>query len=289
MINMSDHITIAESDKCREPTLVEMIGARMSKKMRNSPLRSWLKSAYHAALNLQTGGKGLKCSLPEGESVRVLPAYRYVSWNLDEYRAFKSNLQAGHTAFDVGANVGCYSLLFGQWVGSSGKVFAFEPAPETFAALSRHVALNSLNDVVTPVNTAVSNESSSVDFLALNTLGMSRLLSQSEQAEASQVIRVPVISIDEFCAQESVLPDLIKIDVEGFELSVLRGARETIKACRDRLALFVEMHPTTWHEIGLSKEDIINELDAQNLRAVPLRPCEDMWAIEGECLRLVTK
>jgi len=286
---MSDRITIAESDRCREPTLIEMIGTSLSKKMRSSPLRSWLKSAYHAALNLQTGGKGLKCSLPEGESVRILPAYRYVSWNLDEYRAFKSNLQPGHTAFDVGANVGCYSLLFGQWVGSSGKVFAFEPAPETFAALSRHVALNSLSDVVTPVNTAVSDESSNVDFLALDTLGMSRLLVQSERAEASQVIRVPAISIDEFCAQEHVLPDLIKIDVEGFELSVLRGARETIKACRGRLALFVEMHPTTWREIGLSKEDIINELDAQNLRAVPLRSCEDMWAIEGECLRLVAK
>jgi hypothetical protein len=118
---------------------------------------------------------------------------------------------------------------------------------------------------------------------------MSRLLVQSEQAEASRVIQVPAISIDEFCAREKVLPDLIKIDVEGFELSVLRGARETIKACQGRLALFVEMHPTTWREIGLSKEDIINELDAQNLRAVPLRSCENMWAIEGECLRLVAK
>jgi hypothetical protein len=49
------------------------------------------------------------------------------------------------------------------------------------------------------------------------------------------------------------------------------------------------MHPTTWRETGLSKEDIINELDAQNLRAVSLRSCEDMWAIEGECLRLVAK
>ncbi|MGA9771236.1 MAG: FkbM family methyltransferase [Blastocatellia bacterium] len=286
---MSDQITIAESDKCREQTLIETIGANVSRKMRGSPLRTWLKSAYHAALNLQTGGKGLKCMLPEGESVRILPAYRYVSWNLDEYRAFKSNLKAGHIVFDVGANVGCYSLLFGQWVGSSGKVYAFEPSPETFAALSRHVALNSLEDVLLPVNTAISDESSSVDFLALDTLGMSRMLVQNEQAEASQVIRVPAISIDEFCARERVLPDLIKIDVEGFELSVLRGARETIRDCRSRLALFVEMHPTTWREIGLSKADIIDELDAQNLRAVPLRPCEDMWAIEGECLRLVAK
>lgn len=269
--------------------MIETLGASLSKKMSNSPLRSWLKSAYHTALNIQTGGKGLKCRLPEGEQVRILPAYRYVSWNLDEYKAFKSSLQAGHTALDVGANVGCYSLLFGQWVGSTGKVFAFEPAPETFKALSSHVALNSLDGVMIPVNKAVSDESSSVDFLALNTLGMSRLLVQNERAEASQVIRVPAVSIDEFCAREKVLPNLIKIDVEGFELSVLRGARETIKACRDRLALFVEMHPTTWREIGLSKEEIIGELDAQKLRAVPLRPCEDMWAIEGECLRLTAK
>ena len=286
---MSDPITIAESDKCRKPTLIEMIGASVSKKMRGSPLRSLLKSAYHAALKMQTGGKGLKCSLPEGESVRILPAYRYVSWNFDEYRAFKSNLREGHTALDVGANVGCYALLFGQWVGPSGKVFAFEPSPETFAALTRHVALNSLDKIVTTVNAAVSDQSSALDFLALDTVGMSRLLLRGEQADASQVIRVPATSIDEFCQREGVLPNLVKIDVEGFELSVLRGARETIKACGERLALFVEMHPTTWREIGLSKEDLIAELDAQNLRAVPLRPCENMWAIEGECLRLVPK
>jgi FkbM family methyltransferase len=208
---------------------------------------------------------------------------------MDEYRAFKAHLRPGHTALDVGANVGCYSMLFGQWVGPAGKVFAFEPAPETFAALSEHIALNSLKGIATPINAAVCDESSEMNFLALDTLGMSRLATDGEQAEGSRVIRVPATSIDEFCERENLSPDLIKIDVEGFELSVLRGARETIKARRDKLALFVEMHPTTWREIGLSKEDLIAELDRQGLRAVALRPCEDMWAIEGECLRLTPK
>src|ERR1044072_7847244 len=199
---MSDPITIAESDKCRKPTLIEMVGASVSRKMLASPLRSLLKSVYHAALNMQAGGKGLKCSLPEGESVRILPAYRYVSWNLDEYRAFKSALRVGHTALDIGANVGCYALLFGKGVGPSGKVFAFEPAPETFAALSHHVALNSLEKTVNPVNAAVSDRSSALDFLALDTVGMSRLLLPDEQADPSRIIRVPATRVDEFCGRE---------------------------------------------------------------------------------------
>ena len=69
----------------------------------------------------------------------------------------------------------------------------------------------------------------------------------------------------------------------------MSGARETIKSLGKELALFVEIHPTTWREMGLSKDDLIDELDRQGLRALPLRDCDDMWSLEGECLRVVRK
>ncbi|HEX6910970.1 MAG TPA: FkbM family methyltransferase, partial [Longimicrobium sp.] len=76
------------------------------------------------------------------------------------------------------------------------------------------------------------------------------------------------------------------IDVEGWELEALRGARDTIARGGDGLALFVEMHPTAWRERGISPGEVRAELAAQGLRAVPLRPVADPWALEGECLRL---
>jgi FkbM family methyltransferase len=237
-------------------------------------------------LDLQTGGRGLECRLPGGESVRISPAYRYVSWNTDEYRAFKAVLGLGKVAFDIGANVGCYSILFGQWVGAEGKVFAFEPSPATFSGLERHIALNQLGGVVRPIHAAVSDESDTAEFLVLDNQGMSRLAVGVEGDTSPRAVRVPTVSVDEFCAREGVTPDLMKIDVEGFELAVLRGARETIRRAGARLALFVEMHPTTWAEIGTSKEEMTGELEAQDLEAEPPAGYKDMWSVEGICLRL---
>lgn len=284
---MNSQVAIAESEKCRKPTALEHLGARLGRGLGRLPMRPLLKRIYHGALNLQAGGGGLVCTLPEGETLKILPGCRYVSWNRDEYSAFKSALHPGATALDIGANVGCYSLLFGQWVGPSGKVFAFEPASETCRNLRRHVKLNHLDAIVTPVEAAVSDTNAAASFLNLDNQGMNRLAISSERAERSRVTQVATTTVDEFCKQAGILPDLIKIDVEGFELNVLRGARETIEAAGERLALFVEIHPTTWREIGLSKDDLIDELERQNLRAVSLRPAPDLWAVEGECLRIV--
>ena len=283
---MGERLTVAESEKFREPGLVERAGAVARRVVRGTRLRPLVKRAYHAMLDLQTGGRGLECRLPGGESVRIAPAYRYVSWNQDEYRAFKAALGPGQVAFDIGANVGCYSMLFGQWVGAAGKVYAFEPSPATFEGLERHIALNGLGGVVRAVRAAVSDESATADFLVLDNQGTSRLAAGAEGAASARAVRVPTVSVDEFCAREGVTPDLLKIDVEGFELAVLRGARETIRRAGPRLAVFVEMHPTTWAELGLSKDDMLAELEAQGLEAEPPDGCEDMWSVEGVCLRL---
>ena len=113
--------------------------------------------------------------------------------------------------------------------------------------------------------------------------GTGRLASTGEQGTE----RVETVTIDGFCAAHGIVPTLIKIDVEGFELEALRGARQTIARGGAGLALFVEMHPTVWRERGLSPNEVKAELRLQGLRAEPLREVDDPWALEGECLRLV--
>lgn len=286
---MTNRITTAESDKCRQPGLMEHVGQSFGATLSQSRLRGWLRRLYHGLLYLQSGGRGLECSLPDGETIRVLPAYRHMSWNLSEYSAFKRALNPGDIALDVGANAGGYALLFGQWVGKDGKVFAFEPAPETYSGLCRHIELNALARIVTPVRAAVSDNSVTAEFRAVGSHGMNRLVTSAEDASAASIVKVPTITLDQFCARENILPNLIKIDVEGFELAVLRGAREIIKACGKDMSLFIELHPTTWREIGITKEDVIEELDRQGLEATPLSAHEDMWAVEGECMRIQVK
>ncbi|MBV9108088.1 MAG: FkbM family methyltransferase [Gemmatimonadetes bacterium] len=271
---------VAHSHAYRRPTALEGLGARIGRLVPDGAVRRWLRAAYRAAVRLRTGGS-VTAHLPGGEAVRLLPEYRFVTWNPAEYEAFRAAATPGAVALDVGANVGAYTLLLAQWVRPGGRVYAFEPAPEAFGGLSEHLRLNGLADTVVPVRAAVAATSGTATLATDGLSGANRL------ADAPGGETVQTVTLDEFCAREGIIPSFLKIDVEGAELDVLRGARETIAKAGAALALFVEMHPTIWREMGIAAEDVQAELARQGLRAEPLRPVADPWALEGECLRLV--
>jgi FkbM family methyltransferase len=266
---------------------MERIAARLSSLALHPAVRRQLKRAYLRALGWQTRGRGLIASLPGGETVHVLPEYRFLSWNPDEYRAFRAALRPGMTALDIGANVGAYALLFGQWVGTKGTVFAFEPSDAVFEGLRRHIELNGLERIVTPVSSAVGAHSTRGRLVVGSTAGESRLASGGDDAE--RAVDVAVITVDDFCALYRVTPDVMKVDVEGAEFDVLRGARETIARLGDRLQIFVEFHPAMWRETGMSVDAARATLDALRLDVQPLVPGLDPWTTEGMCARLVPR
>lgn len=280
-MNADDRPKVADSASFRRVGAAEALGARLGRLVPDGAVRRRLKDAYHALLG--GAGKGVASTLPGGETVRVLPAYRFVTWNAAEYAAFRAAVRPGDTVLDVGANVGAYAMLFGRWVQPGGRVLAFEPSPEAHAGLVAHLRLNGLAGVVEARAEAVAGESGTLRFRSEGLHGTSRL------ADGASSIDVPAVSVDDLCAREGIDPALLKVDVEGAELDVLRGARETIARRGHALALFVEMHPTTWREMGLEAAEIRAELDRQHLRAVPLRDVPDPWALEGECLRLVPR
>jgi FkbM family methyltransferase len=269
----------------RQPGLVERLGRALSAIPMNATVRARLKRWYLAALTAQSGGKGLTATLRGGESIRVLPEHAHLGWNPDEYLAFRGAVRPGMTALDVGANAGAYALLLGQWVGPHGAVYAFEPAPDPFEGLVRHLALNGLDKVVHAERMAVGGSTTTAHLLVSSDPGESRLASASESSSAT--VDVPVTTVDDFCAARRLMPSFIKVDVEGAELEVLRGARETIRRCRSDLALFVELHPRVWPALGISRTDIAGELARQSLEAVSLLPGQDPWSVEGLCVRLV--
>jgi FkbM family methyltransferase len=277
---VDDRPQVAISDSYRRRSALEAAGARLGAVLREGPLRRALRTAYRAAIGLAGGGR-VEARLPGGETVRLLPEFRFVTWNPAEYEALRAAAAPGTVALDVGANVGGYALLLGQWVRPGGRVYAFEPAPDAFDGLSRHVRLNGLSDVVVPVRVAAAGATGTGRLAADGISGANRLTGEGDA--------VPTVTLDDFCAREGIRPTVIKIDVEGAELEVLRGARETIRAAGARLVLLVEMHPTVWRETGLSRDELEAELALQGLRAEPLRPVADPWALEGECLRLVRR
>lgn len=140
-------------------------------------------------------------------------------------------VRAGDVVFDVGANVGSYAVLAAKLVGASGRVIAFEPVPANVAMLRRHLALNAAAQVEV-VEAAVWDREGPLHFDARD----DRLMgSVSEQGR----LAVRGVTLDGVLAAGSPPPACVKIDVEGGEVEVLRGATEMM---RSGPVLFVATH-----------------------------------------------
>jgi FkbM family methyltransferase len=274
---------LGRSEAFRNPAWFERTAAALCGPFARSPLRTPLKRAYEAVLD-RLPGDHLVSRLPGGESVRLAAAHRQMTWNADEYRAFRADVSPGDVVLDVGANLGAYSLLFAQWVGPVGHVYAFEPAPEARRGLERHVRLNHYGDRVTVSAEALSAAPGVAQFRAAGLHGDNRIVAAGSGADNR--IDVRTTSIDEFCAMNRLAPTLIKVDVEGAELDVLKGARATIAARGVELRLYVEMHPRIWDSVGSSRAQLEHELDRQGLMPERIDGRPDIWALEGVCLRL---
>jgi len=146
-------------------------------------------------------------------------------------RAFVSwFLQPGMTALDLGAHQGCYTLLAAKRVGRAGKVVAFEPSPRERRALRLNLLLNWCDNVTVQATALGSEETEEVLHLVegLET-GCNSLRAPVLAGGTSRPVRVRVTRLDRWlCDHKVEHVDFIKLDVEGAELSVLRGAPELL-------------------------------------------------------------
>lgn len=156
--------------------------------------------------------------------------------------------QSGDTFFDIGAHYGWISIAAADCVGPSGRVIAFEPAPALLDVLTFHKRINRLRqvDVVPKAVSAVSGADIPL-FLVNGGLSFRNSLTTGDDdvpyllPQQKTGIQVPSISLDNFCLESGVIPDVIKIDVEGAELLVLYGAERTL--AEHSPALIIGVHP----------------------------------------------
>ena len=146
-------------------------------------------------------------------------------------------LQEGDVVIDAGANIGIFSLLASQKVGSTGKVFAFEPIQETQRVLRKNIEQNKCsNTQVIPY--ALGGSDTEVEFF----VDMNRLVKSSKFDvrihQYTDIEKVKQIKLDSFVENEQLKKiDFIKADIEGAEREFLKGAEFTIKKYRPRLAI----------------------------------------------------
>ncbi|WP_029214903.1 FkbM family methyltransferase [Kallotenue papyrolyticum] len=163
----------------------------------------------------------------------------------------ETNLRPGDVLYDIGANVGAYSLVAYAVTNGHCKIYAFEPSFSTFAALSRNILINRCSSAIIPLQIALSDTTELIDFYyssftpgtALHELADERGARASTCTLAGQQ-RLLSYRLDDLLEQFKLeTPNHIKLDVDGGELSVLRGAERTLAQPHLR-SLLVEIDET---------------------------------------------
>lgn len=141
-------------------------------------------------------------------------------------------LRSGMTFFDAGANQGFYTLLAAKRLGASGSVYAFEPAPGECQKLRRNVRFNGYRNVLIVPQALGDQEGMAQFYWFLGHEGSFSSLREpaTDVTSRRQLITVPITTLDRYIERNGIRAlDMLKIDVEGGELSVLRGGSNTLR------------------------------------------------------------
>lgn len=217
---------------------------------------SFLKDTAYSLLDLVTLKRGILRRI-NGMKVRFPPRWsRYFNreYEKDNYDFIKDHVKHGMHVIDIGAHIGLFSVCTSQLAGPTGKIVCFEPTPGTFEILKNTLKLNHCDNVI-PRREAVGSTAGKATFYVSDEIvgcNSNSLVQMNKSRQAGQ--DVMVTTVDDICRDHALKPGLIKIDVEGAELNVLKGAGRTMK--NERPIMIVGLHPVFIKKNGDSLTEI---------------------------------
>ncbi|MGQ0561316.1 MAG: FkbM family methyltransferase [Gemmatimonadota bacterium] len=261
--------------------------------LRPGPLRSFGRAVLHA-LERRRGapfvvaGSRLRFH-PDAQPHTIGPqSSAHGRQENEQLLRFAEAVRTGDLIADVGAFRGVYTVVAAARAGAAGHVVAFEPFAANTRYLHANLALNRLESRVTLVEKAVAATTGALTFYSAGENSANSLLRAAIEPHAGGDItelHVATTTLDSYFAALGRAPDLVKLDVEGAELSVLRGA-ETIVASAARI--MCELHPYAWGEAGHTGEDLRawlrargRELRAMTGEAVLEWQYGPVWLVRG--------
>jgi|694.fasta_scaffold44812_4 FkbM family methyltransferase len=165
--------------------------------------------------------RNLTIAVPSNE-ITILPSLIDGSYEFEEINYFLAQLEPNAVVLDIGANIGVFSLPIANHL-TQGFVYAFEPSSESARLLEQNALKNGLRNIEV-IEMAASSVTGQHHFLDSVVGGRRRLVEGREGRE------VAAIKIDDWIAEREVYIDAVKIDVEGWESSVLRGMPNLLKS-----------------------------------------------------------
>ena len=170
---------------------------------------------------------------------RYLNGYWVGHFELEIQNALKRELKAGDVVYDVGANAGFFTLITARLVGPTGRVIAFDPAPENCESIREQMELNGYSPYSSAVQKAVGGSPGRATFSFAASGSPMGHLGGAHKGERS--VEVEVTTLDA-TAEAHGPPTFIKLDVEGFEGEVLAGARKLLDSGPARPVWLIELH-----------------------------------------------
>jgi FkbM family methyltransferase len=179
-----------------------------------------------------------------GDDALITKLYYNRDWEKNVTYWFSKICERFGCIVDAGANIGVFSLLAAK-SNTSAVVYAFEPNPNNFLRLQKNISLNNLQERIFPFQSALGNSTGQIGFF---------LPADEQISDVSSVyqthtvffnnfdhheIKVPIMPLDSFCKERGIVPRVIKIDVELYELQVMEGMRSMLTEIRP--VLFCEI------------------------------------------------
>jgi FkbM family methyltransferase len=201
--------------------------------------------------------------------------YYGLGFEHSELSLVKQFVQKDDTFFDVGANIGVYTLLASQLTGEGGHVHSFEPLSDANELLRSNVRLNQCGNVtINPVAIGEENGEVPIYINAQNALSS---LGDTNRGKIVKSQTVRILTLDTYAESAGISKiDFLKIDVEGFEGHVLRGAEKLIETSPN-LVVMSELAKKNFAPLGFSLKDVLDWMRKHGF---------DIWMIGNQTLKL---
>jgi len=226
------------------------------------------------------GGSKIKVDIGECIGSEL---YYFREFERDTYEVIQKLMVNGKCFFDIGGNIGLISLMVNQICSGDVEIHIFEPAPDNFESLKDNIKINGIDNAILN-NVAVSSENgTTLEINIYEDQGYNSVY-KLDRVPFKSKVEVSVLSIDGYIEKQQIRPDtieLIKIDVEGHEYNVLKGASRLLTKYSPKI--LCEISHANLSKTGLSPRDVIDSVLSYGYRCYVFknRSFRDIRSIEN--------
>lgn len=231
----------------------------------------WAKKIWYKVLIALSKKNGVRYTVNRFKFRMPVSCFKYNKFRIfprdyekENFEFFRRVASKGITCLDIGAHIGLYSVFMNKH--ADAKVFSFEPTPTSQEVFRDMQKVNKCGDLVTLIPAAVSDKSGKASFYITETplwVGNS-LLKENIASDKLRCLEVDVYSIDEFVEKNNIAVHFIKIDAEGMELEVVKGAKNVFLKYKPSGILGI--HPSTFKDKKGTYEKIWETLNGYGMQ-----------------------